>query len=74
MPYKKIEAREEYEFEEYPKMYTVKDDDGVIRPQVYPPGHVKQGLPVIFENADEEAAFKPKVAVVAKKKTDKDDK
>lgn len=68
MPYRNIEASRVYEPEEYPKMYTVKDDDGVIKPQVYPPGHEKQGLPVIFENADEEAAYsKPKMA---KKKKD----
>ncbi len=72
MPYKKTEASEVYEFEEYPKMYTVKGDDGVIKPQLYPTGHEKQGLPVIFENADEEAAYsKPKAP---KKKVEKDDK
>ena len=53
--------------EEYPKMYTIKDDDGVIKPQVYPPGHEKQGLPVIFENADEEAAFSKPKALKKKK-------
>ncbi len=68
MPYKYHEASTEYVPEEYPKMYTVKDDDGAIKPQVYPPGHEKQGLPVIFDNADEEAAYsKPKAP---KKKKD----
>lgn len=74
MPYKEIQAQRVYEPEEYPKMLTNKAEDGSLVPMYYPVGHEKQGLPVIFENADEEAAyFKPRTETKAKAKAKKDD-
>lgn len=65
MPWKQDPAK--WEPEEYPKMLTEKDQDGNIKPVVYPAGHEKQGHPVIFENEDDEKAYnKP-----AKKSKDK---
>jgi hypothetical protein len=46
-----------HEFDEYPKMLTVKDSQGRVVPAVYPDDHEQAGLPVIFENAEEEAAY-----------------
>lgn len=63
MPYEYHAAQTVYVHEEYPKMLCKTDDDGVPRPVLYPFGHERYGRPVIFENADEEAAYnKPKAA------------
>jgi hypothetical protein len=55
-------------YEEYPKMLTKKDRDGHDCPLYYPPGHPKQGLVVIFENAEEEEAYAPKPKATPKAK------
>ena len=52
MPYENRPTERVYVHEEYPKM-LVKDG----KPVIYPAGHEKQGLPVIFENEDDEKAY-----------------
>ena len=46
-----------WEPEEYPKALNAEDSDGKFGPVHYPSGHAKAGLPVVFESADEEAAY-----------------
>ena len=46
MPWK--QEAPEWVPEAYPKMLTQKNDDGTLKPVLYPAGHEKQGLPVIF--------------------------
>lgn len=42
---------------EYQKALNARNEYGRMVPVLYPHGHPKYGLPVVFESAEEEAAY-----------------